>query len=305
MKGYAQLRSRFWTHGTGKALRGDPKSQLVALYLISAPQADMSGIYHMPVMYIAHETGLTEADVLRGIERLQAEGFLVYDLDNEDVWVCSMAKEQIGDSLAAGDKRRKAIEKQLQAFERSRLLPLWLERYGEQYSVEVDACPIEAPPKPLPTTLDAPSKGHSAVAAAVVDAVAAAEQPAKATNRRPPAKPGEPSAHQRYAEAYAAGMSDVTGEPFAPPRGKRDLVDMALLAIVDGQRLGGDELLTWIRQTAAAYRRARAGAEQFESGFSVERCVKWLNAGRPTAAQGARPVQPVHGEQRAWDAPDF
>lgn len=336
MKGYAQLRSRFWTHGTGKALRGDPKAQLVALYLISAPQADMVGIFHSPVIYMAHETGLTEADVLHGLERLQAEGFLVYDHDNEDVWVCSMAKEQIGDTLKPGDKRRSAIEKQLQTFIRSPLLPVWLERYGESYGITIDVSPFEAPSKPHAGTPDAPSKPHSAAAVAVVDAELknqnrsagkpplppvggqAPEQPRLGFEDppSPPPKPkpkrqrGERPAWEGYAAAYAEGMTEAAGQPFAAPRQRADLVQMATTFALgrDGSKLTGDELVAWFRSTAAEYRRRTE--PRFER-YDPAGCLRWLNAGRPDkrdrppAARGAPNVQPAPATGSIYDCEEF
>lgn len=59
MRDYAQVCPQFWLGKTGKKLRGDAEAQLVALYLITSPHANMIGVFHCPMMYIAHETGMS------------------------------------------------------------------------------------------------------------------------------------------------------------------------------------------------------------------------------------------------------
>jgi len=115
------------------------------------------------------------------------------------------------------------------------------------------------------------------------------EEPAKAPSKAEPA-------HIRYASAYAQGQQDATsGEPFAPPTDSRSREALVKMAVTHGTRetaagrsdvLRGAELLTWFRETSAAYRRARAAEPDYESGFNPVRCLAWLNAGRPEA--GAR-----------------
>jgi len=58
MRDYGTISPQFWLGKTGKALRGKPEAQLVALYLMTSPHATAIGIYHCPVLYMAHETGL-------------------------------------------------------------------------------------------------------------------------------------------------------------------------------------------------------------------------------------------------------
>jgi hypothetical protein len=97
---------------------------------------------------------------------------------------------------------------------------------------------------------------------------------------------GEPKAHERYAHAYADGVRAACGADFPRPRGKAALIDMALAyanGAVPGEKLTGDALLAWFRETARAFRLAVPG--QFWKGYSPDGCLLWLNAGRPTQAQ--------------------
>lgn len=62
MRDYSKVNGQFWTGKTGKALRGDAQAQLVALYLVTSPHSNMIGVFHCPVLYIAHETGNATED---------------------------------------------------------------------------------------------------------------------------------------------------------------------------------------------------------------------------------------------------
>ena len=49
---------QFWIGETGKLLRGDANAQLLALYLMTCPHSTMTGVFHCPILYMAHETGM-------------------------------------------------------------------------------------------------------------------------------------------------------------------------------------------------------------------------------------------------------
>lgn len=132
----------------------------------------------------------------------------------------------------------------------------------------------------------------------------------------PPPKPkpkrqrGERPAWEGYAAAYAEGMSEAAGQPFAAPRQRTDLVQMARTFAVgrDGGKLTGDELVAWFRATAAEYRRRTE--PRFER-YDPAGCLRWLNAGRPDkrdrppAARGAPNVQPAPATGSIYDCKEF
>jgi len=104
----------------------------------------------------------------------------------------------------------------------------------------------------------------------------------------------EKPAHVKYAENYAAGMRDATGQDFPVPRERAALIDMAkCYAKRDGEPITGDDLLSWFRHTAKEYRRVRAQKAEFEHGFAPHKCLEWLKAGRPAvlSSSGGRPLQ--------------
>ncbi|MFT3789627.1 MAG: hypothetical protein QM741_00825 [Rudaea sp.] len=58
MRDYGKVSPQFWIGKTGKRLRGNLEAQIVAMYLMTAPAASMTGVYYCPLVSIAHETGL-------------------------------------------------------------------------------------------------------------------------------------------------------------------------------------------------------------------------------------------------------
>ena len=65
MRDYSRVSPRFWTGKTGRAIRRSDcdAALVVALYLMTAPTSNMIGLYYLPLITIAHETGCTQDDV--------------------------------------------------------------------------------------------------------------------------------------------------------------------------------------------------------------------------------------------------
>jgi hypothetical protein len=100
MNQYGVLFETFWTGETGKAIRrvGGKDAQLLALYLISSPHANMLGLYHLPMMYVAVETGLTKNTAAKAFSALAHDEvrYGEYDQATEFVWVREMARFRMG-----------------------------------------------------------------------------------------------------------------------------------------------------------------------------------------------------------------
>lgn len=155
MRDYSKVSGTFWTGKTGKALRGDFQAQVVALYLMTSPHANMIGVFHCPLIYIAHETGSPIEGALEGLQRLCNEAFCTYDEENETVWVHEMARFQVGDSLKATDKQVLGIQKQYDTMPEGRIKSGFFEKYSEAFCITQTnktskplASPLQAPPKP-------------------------------------------------------------------------------------------------------------------------------------------------------------
>ena len=113
MRDYGTVSPKFWTGGTGKLLRGDAGAQVLALYLMTCPHANMIGVFHCPVLYMAHETGLGMEGASKALLRLIEAGYCTYEEDTETIFVHRMASFQVAESLKPGDNRIKGVEREL------------------------------------------------------------------------------------------------------------------------------------------------------------------------------------------------
>ena len=184
MRKYSSITPKFWIGKTGRKLRCDISAKLVAAYLLSCPNNDMTGVFYCPQCQISAETGLPlEAPSvplpspfqgpLKGIrealETLQREDFAIYDYESEYVFVKKMALFQIAPELKPTDKRvtgiRTAIESMPDNFKY-----LFIKEYNECFNLgfknipspeiqefgvqtqegdDLPSSPIEAPSKAL------------------------------------------------------------------------------------------------------------------------------------------------------------
>lgn len=155
MRDYSKISGAFWTGDTGKRLRGDMQAQIVALYLMTSPHANMIGVFYCPVIYIAHDTGIPFEGALEGLKKLCEGGFCAYDEASEMVWVHEMAKFQIGDELKPTDNRVKDLHKQFENIAEGRIKQGFFARYKDAFLLPEYTgnnkplrSPSEAPPKP-------------------------------------------------------------------------------------------------------------------------------------------------------------
>lgn len=168
MRTYATVRGTFWVRGSGKKLRGNPEAQVLAMYLMTCCQGTMCGLFNIALPTIAHETGLAP-------ERLpelfaEIEEIAKYDPEDELCWVPNAAREQIGEKLAAKDKRRGGLLRELKQFEGHAFHREFIQLYWEAYTLENPsssqappddaACPMEGASKGYPASLQALGQGQ-------------------------------------------------------------------------------------------------------------------------------------------------
>lgn len=152
MSFYRQVYPAFWTGETGRELKQLPPeerhaAQVVALYLMTAPESQSTGLFYLPVELIALNTGLTSKGAPKALRRVRSLGFCEVDEKRGLIFVTEMASYQIGATLKEGDKRKKGVINALKPFRKSPLIHSFFERYGEAYGLE-NPWPFEAPPKP-------------------------------------------------------------------------------------------------------------------------------------------------------------
>jgi hypothetical protein len=162
---YGKVSPQFWIGRTGKALRGNPDAQIVALYLMTSPHANMIGVFHCPIAYIAHETGLTIEGASKGLRSLIEADFCTYDDDAEYVCVHEFAAYQVGDSLDPLDKRCKGVENELAKVPKGPCHQAFRARYAVPFNLPI---PTEAG-KPPRSPSKAPSMPEAGAGARTED----------------------------------------------------------------------------------------------------------------------------------------
>ena len=170
MREYGIISPKFWIGKTGRKLRAHPYAQRVALYLMTAPNADMTGVYYCPLSSILNDVGSPSNAPLKPLESpfeapcegyknpfegvraalsvLEELGFCVYDVENEYVFVVEMARWQVAESLKSTDNRVKGIKKYVESMPDG-LRQRFINRYNDAFSLGLQVSPIEAPYKPL------------------------------------------------------------------------------------------------------------------------------------------------------------
>lgn len=171
MRDYSVVTPAFWIGDTGKLLRGDANSQVLAMYLMSSPHSTMTGVFHCPILYMAHETGMGIEGATKALARLSEVGFCEYDEASEVVFVTRMASFQVAESLKPGDNRIIGLRKELAKMTPAHMKAKFLAIYSVAFCLVEEppkdpkpASPLIAPPKPRTgsrtrTLVEAPPEG--------------------------------------------------------------------------------------------------------------------------------------------------
>jgi hypothetical protein len=157
MRDFAKLLPQFWIGATGRKLhKGCPEATVVAVYLISGPQSNMLGLYYLPKMYIAHETGLGVEGAAKGLQRAIEAGFCQYDDESETVFIPEMARFQIAERLEPKDNRCRWVQRAYDALPENPFLGTFYEKYASAFHLKKSRAkaietlsPSEAPSKPI------------------------------------------------------------------------------------------------------------------------------------------------------------
>ena len=174
MSDFGKLEAKFWQRGTGKRLRGDKAAQVLAMYIMSCESARTIGLFYLPWALVTSETGLTDAEAIAAMRRLEAEGFAFYDQVDELAWVPGMAVRRVGESVKDNDKKRAGLIRDFLSIPAHPFRDLLVSEHGTRYrlpSVRVFASgpKQEAPSKGLLVLVEAPSKGHATLARVEVE----------------------------------------------------------------------------------------------------------------------------------------
>ena len=184
MRDYGKVSPRFWIGETGRKLRKMPDAQRIAMYLMTAPMAEMTGVFYCPIATILNDVGAPCEGLQRGyegpseglarvredpleghqrgiegvkraLEALKELNFCFYDFESEYVFVTEMARCQIAEKLKPTDNQVKGIRKLVETMPKP-MRARFIERYNKDFSLGFDeeieekpASPLEAPSEPL------------------------------------------------------------------------------------------------------------------------------------------------------------
>ncbi|MDM8227737.1 hypothetical protein [Parasutterella secunda] len=178
MREYGVVSPMFWVGETGRALRKNPNAQRVAIYLMTAPSSEMTGVFYCPLSSILNDVGIFEApsnpllspseggsegvwSPLKGVKQAILDlidlDFCFYDFESEFVFVKEMAKWQIGESLKERDNRVAGLRKFVKSMPKP-MAALFLERYNEDFCLGFDLQRYSELPNEKPSPLQVPSK---------------------------------------------------------------------------------------------------------------------------------------------------
>jgi hypothetical protein len=137
---YRVVDTKFWSDEKVRELSSNAK--LLFLYFITNQHTHLSGIYYLPFPVVLYETGLSEAQVKKGIDTLSIPNLAYFDYKTDIVWVVNMLSYQ-----GWGVKIKAAVEKQLQNLHNSYLI----QRFHELYEEKIGTLSIPKRP-PIDTT---------------------------------------------------------------------------------------------------------------------------------------------------------
>lgn len=157
MRDYGAVSPQFWIGKTGKTLRGNVEAQLVALYLMTSPHANMIGVFYCPLDYIAKETGLSIEEASKGLASLIEGEFCRVDGVSEEIFVLRMAAFQIGEQLSPKDKRCIGVARELEKVASAELRQGFRAIYSVAFNLPKEAAK-SAKGEPKTSPLQAPSK---------------------------------------------------------------------------------------------------------------------------------------------------
>jgi hypothetical protein len=133
---YGVVFSAWWTSKTNRAVRtAHPDAQRLALYLMSAPNATMLGLYPLDLGEAMDHVGLCLPAIAQAFAVLKQIDFATYDAASEHVWVHEMAKYRLGlyltPQLAAKDHKVKGAQSLYDRLEDNPFLGPFFKRYGK------------------------------------------------------------------------------------------------------------------------------------------------------------------------------
>lgn len=147
--------SHFFSGSTAAEMKSLPlETMLVAAYLTTSPQSNVTGLYRQPRHYIEGNLGLTPGALDIAFKNLSTLGFATYDEEARAVWVKSHFAVQIEGAISPVDNRFKHITNEIKNCPSSSLKAQFVQRYRHlalhavlEELPEIDPCAVGEPAK--------------------------------------------------------------------------------------------------------------------------------------------------------------
>ncbi|SAK86023.1 hypothetical protein [Caballeronia ptereochthonis] len=162
MRNFVMVSPNFWVGQTGRDLaRAGTAAQLTALYLLSNPQANYTGLYRLPLIYIANDLNMSQDAVRAALVAIEKTGFAKYHERSEYVWIVESARHQLGE-LKANDNKVKYVNKEFAAIGKNcPFIAEYFAKYGASMHLK--------PHKDMPQAAQTAAKSGAVAQAAAVE----------------------------------------------------------------------------------------------------------------------------------------
>lgn len=144
---YAQIHSDFWTTQQARAIaKAGVLPQLLAIFLRTGPHASYSGLYRLPLGYIAGDLSMSLENVEAAMRALEAAGYAKYDYDSEYVFVVGATQDYLRDTAAKTKKPGAGVDNKVKGVVNSlaevpdylALKLEYIERYADLLQLDAD-----------------------------------------------------------------------------------------------------------------------------------------------------------------------
>lgn len=143
---YAQIHADFWTTQQARAIaKAGVYAQLLAIFLRTGPHATYSGLYRLPLGYVAGDLNMSLENVEAAMRALEAAGYAKYDYENEYVFVVDATADYLRDTSskrkpsAGTDNKVKGVVNSIADVPNELALKLeYVEKYAELLQLDTD-----------------------------------------------------------------------------------------------------------------------------------------------------------------------
>jgi len=116
IRAYGMIPTRLWMGHLVPAFSTlSAFARLLYLYLLSAPTANMAGLYYLNWNAVPSEVGLELEQTITAREELVNAGLISYDTSSKEVWIRDYIQLQVSDEpLNQNDKRMIGLQRTIQ-----------------------------------------------------------------------------------------------------------------------------------------------------------------------------------------------